>query len=256
MTYNIAIDADSILYTACYRNQVQIDDKVDLDLEMAYMDFCSKIARIKSTVWNKHKEEHIDRYYHGKPIYKGLNIVFNLYMSPKHTFRHDLSELYKANRKPTDIVGIGDLKQLVYERLGYTEIPLMEADDLVITQAYEVENTYIACIDKDIYKHSPVDCINYNTWEWTSGLDETKIEENYIHQAIWGDSTDNIKGAKGKGEKFADSFTNNMIDEWTYETWQELYTNSEEAELNMRLVRLDQFKNGELELWDISSTET
>ena len=246
MDYKVVIDADSIFYTACYRNQT--DDSCDI--ELAYMDFVSKIVRIRSVVFNKHKEDYIDRYYHGKPVYK-LDIGFELFTSPKKTFRNELSGIYKANRKPTDIKGIGDLKQLVYERLGYTEIPNVEADDLVITRAYEEENIYIACIDKDIYTHSPVACINYNTWEWTEALSEREIEDNYIYQSILGDPTDNIKGCVGKGEKFAEKFVYNGLEEWSYESWASLFESKEDAELQMQLVRLDQFKQGELELWQL-----
>jgi len=246
LDYNLVIDADSILYTSCYNSQLvnkksigvehsEEARKASFNIEKAYMYFCSKVARIEAMVYLRHKEEHIKGEWRGKPIIDGLVINTSLFFSPKHTFRNDLSPIYKANRKPSEIFGIGDLKKLVMERYGAIEIPNLEADDLVITEAYEKEN----------------DCINYNEWEWYEGLEQETIEENYIYQAILGDSTDNIKGCKGKGKAFADKFVNNALEPWTYESWMNLYENSEEAILQMQLIRLDQYKKGELELWSL-----
>jgi len=126
---------------------------------------------------------------------------------------------------------------------------LIEADDIVITRAYEEENVYIACIDKDIFTHSPVECFNYNKWEWTDAVSPEDIENEYYYQAIMGDSTDGITGAKGIGKKGAENIVYNGFAQMTDQDFIEVFESEEEAILNMRLVRMDQFKKGELVLW-------
>jgi len=235
MEVNLVIDADSILYTSCYRNQDI--EKQHWFPELAYKDFCSTVSNIESAVYKQYDLQKTDKL--------NTEIIF----SPKKTFRHDLTNSYKANRKPTFIVGIKELKQMVSIRLGMTQIDNMEADDIVITRAYEKENVVIACIDKDIYTHSPVDCFNYKKWEWTEGLSEEQIDTNYWIQALMGDSTDGIKGAKGIGPKTAEKIVYS-IDGFDYDKYVSYFDSEEDAVLSMRLVRLDQYKNNKLKLWE------
>jgi len=236
MTCNLVIDADSILYTSCYRNQDI--DKQHWFAELAYKDFCSTVSNIESAVYKQYDLQKTDK------------LITELVFSPKKTFRNELSESYKSNRKPTLIVGIPELKQMVSIRLGYTEVVNMEADDIVITRAYEKENVVIACIDKDIFTHSPVPCFNYKKWEWTDGLDEETINTNYWIQALMGDSTDGIKGAKGVGAKTAEKIVYSL-DGFDYNKYVAYFDSEGDAVLSMRLVRLDQYSsdNG-LELWN------
>lgn len=252
MVYNLVIDADSMLYTCCYRHQVVVEEKMYEDffgtqkqngytyckLEYAYMDFVSIIDRMRSMLWMKYE------------LTKEDSVEFEIIFSPKKTFRNKLSSIYKSNRKATTIVGINDLKNMVFDRLNATQSDIVEADDLVISRAYESENVTIGCIDKDIYSHSPVPCINYKKWEWTDAVDEETIEEEYYYQAIMGDSTDCIKGVVGIGEKGARALVSNALEPMTYDKYVSLFDTKEDAILSMRLVRMDQFKNGELVLWD------
>lgn len=237
MVYNLVVDADSLLYQCCYRHQHEWLENKMCKYELAYMDFVGAIYAMKSKVYGQFD------------LQKDDSIEFEIVFSPKHTFRHELTSTYKENRKGTDIVGIPELKILVESRLGATEITLMEADDIVITRAYEKENVIIACIDKDIFKHSPVYCFNYLKWEWIAPLTEEEIEQNYWIQAITGDSTDGIKGAKGIGKVGAEKLVYDLLEPLNYEKYVSLFESEEEAILSMRLVRLDQYKGGKLELW-------
>lgn len=233
MTHNLVIDADSLLYTSCYRHQ--LDD--GCKLELAYMDFVGTIYNIKSAMWKQ-----LD-------LQKDDELDFHIVFSPKHTFRHELTDTYKANRPPTTIIGISQLKRMVKDRIGAIEVALMEADDIVITMAYEMDNVVIACIDKDIYTHSPVMCFNYKRWEWIGALSQEEIEDNYWIQALEGDSTDGIKGAKGVGIKGAEELVYDMFEPFTYEKYVDKFDSEDHAILSMRLVRMDQYKKGELVLW-------
>lgn len=247
MVKTIGIDADSILYKACYRSQLvnkrdgpvytDEDRKQSFDIEQAYFEFVGTICGIRTAVYSKF----------GKELGEGetLQVDFDIVFSPKKTFRNDLYPAYKANRKPASIFGIGELKKLIQSRLYTIEVENVEADDVVMT--YEL----IACIDKDIYTHSPVPCFNYNKYEWTEPLSEEEIEDNYYIQALKGDSTDNIKGAKGIGPKKAEQIVlDQLVD--IRDTFSEYFDSREEAEMNMRLVRMDQWTREKgLELWKI-----
>ena len=232
----IGIDADSILYKACYRSQLvnlkdgpKYTDKEredSLDLEKAYFEFCGIIAGIRTAVHKKFWEENTEE--------EKLTVTFDIVFSPKKTFRHDIYPAYKANRKPSNIFGLSELKKLVQSRLDPIEIDNVEADDVVMH--YEL----IACIDKDIIDHSPVPCFNYNKWEWSEGLSAEDIENNYYIQALQGDSTDNIKGAIGIGKKKAELIVYDPFED-IRDTFHTYFKSKEEAEMNMRLVRMDQW---------------
>ena len=51
MIYNIAIDSDSIAYKACYRHMNEA--KNDVNLELAYYEFCGEIAKICDNVFTQ-----------------------------------------------------------------------------------------------------------------------------------------------------------------------------------------------------------
>ena len=238
MVYNLVIDADSMVYTSCYRNQITNGEIIECDLEWAYIDFVGQVYTIKSALFKQFDLQKCD------------SIKTEIVFSPKRTFRHDIYPEYKANRPKTSIVGIKELQSLVDTRIGRTLILGLEADDVVMTRAYEEENVVIACIDKDIYNHSPVCCFDYKNMRWIGALSQEEIELGYYKQALMGDSTDNIKGAKGIGEKGAEKIVNDLLNPIDYQTFISKFDTEEDAVLSMRLVRLDQFRNGQLILWE------
>ena len=236
MIYNLVIDADSMLYQSCYRHQ-------DIDLmhwhpELAYKDMVSNISGIESAVYKQYDLQKTDK------------LTTEIIFSPKKVFRHDIYDDYKANRPPVTLVGISELKQMISIRLGMTQVENIEADDLVITRAYEKENVIISCIDKDILDHSPVECFNYKKWEWSPALDQETIEQNYLLQGLLGDSSDNIKGAKGIGKAKAPKLVYS-IDGFGWDEFVTKFNSEDEAIMTMRLVRLDQYTTkGGLKLWE------
>ncbi len=183
MQYKIAIDADSLLYKACYRHQEPFV------AEMAYMEFMGEIAKIKSKVF--------DLYTYGKGDEVRPLIVF----SPKKSFRNDMYPEYKAKRRPNTTEGIEELKALVTQRLSRITVLIegIEADDIVNYMA-RVHGCLVAAIDKDVIHANPTHVFNYNKSKWISPKPEFQIERWYIKQALMGDSTDNIPGASGVGE--------------------------------------------------------
>src|SRR5438034_5522108 len=138
--------------------------------------------------------------------------------SPERTERHAQYEFYKATRKkmPPDLS-----QQLPYirrfceaMRIPILEIPGYEADDIiasVTTQAVAAGlHPVVVTLDKDLYQLIDTTLI-LNTSKDDMIVDRDKVRELFGVTpeqipdllALWGDSSDNIPGAPGIGEKGA-----------------------------------------------------
>ena len=251
MNYNIAIDADSLIYKACYRHQLhttkanQISDEAVLasfNLELAYFEFCQEIGKIRSSLFAG--TEPLFQYEKGDEV----NVL--IVLSPKKSFRQDLYPEYKANRKKSQpTVGIRDLKLLVIDRLKdwVLLIPNVEADDVVNYYARE-HNYMVAAIDKDVINANPTHCYNYKKFTWSSPSSELEIEKWYLKQTLMGDRTDNIPGANGIGEVKAGK----IVDELYFpnlEDIEEYFDCETDAMMNHWLVRMDMWNGKDIVLW-------
>lgn len=136
------------------------------------------------------------------------------------TFRHKQCDFYKANRKPMPedlAIQLPYAKELV-KMLGFNVLELegYEADDIIGTVSKTPRNedihSYIVTGDRDslqlIDKNSSVillktkEDIIYNTEKFIEDYGVTPLQ--YIDvKAIMGDSSDNIPGVSGIGEKGA-----------------------------------------------------
>lgn len=148
-------------------------------------------------------------------------IAFDL---PKPTFRHEIYDKYKANRKgmPDELAAqLPTLKQLL-KYLGYqlVECEGFEADDILGTLAKACETNKDECIiatgDRDSFqlisnrvsvrlmstKFGKAQSVLYDESEIQNVYGVTPEELIYV-KAIQGDSSDNIPGIKGIGEKGA-----------------------------------------------------
>ena len=137
---------------------------------------------------------------------------------PQRTVRHAPYDLYKATRKkmPSDLA-----QQMPYVRqfcqamrIAVLEIPGQEADDIIASVATKAldEGLYpvVVTLDKDLYQL--VDTILIlNTSKDDLIVDRDKVQELFGVApeqipdllGLWGDSSDNIPGAPGIGEKGA-----------------------------------------------------
>ena len=223
---NIAIDADSLCYKACYRHQVP----GGVDIEQAFMEFGYEIGKIKSAVFKLVKYE------------PGDKVVPIIVLSPKKTFRNELSSEYKSNRKEKEpIHGIKQLKLMIMHRVPQVSMvaPGIEADDIIIYLANN-ENMLISAIDKDVLHASPTSCYNYNQRRWENSSMTWEIEAWYVKQALMGDSGDNIKGAEDIGEVRAQTFINKYEgDMFSWSHFVDMFGDESLALLAMNLVRMD-----------------
>lgn len=172
-----------------------------------------------------------------KPDYAA--IAFDL---KKPTFRHEKCDFYKANRKgmPSELAEQLDDSKKAAQLLGFHMITKegFEADDILGTlseygkQGIQV---YILTGDRDSYQlvNENVTVLYLSTKE-TTPIDEKAVDEKYgvkpvsliEVKAIMGDSSDNIPGVKGIGEKTAIDLIKR------YETVENLYNNLENADIS------------------------
>ncbi|MBQ2291633.1 MAG: DNA polymerase I [Paludibacteraceae bacterium] len=138
------------------------------------------------------------------------------------TFRHEAYEQYKAQRQetPEDIRwAVPRIKQLLEAmNIPVLDVPGYEADDVIGTLAHKAEKedfeVYMATPDKD-YGQLVTDKVWMYRPRHTGGFEKLgpqEVCEKYglTHQAqvidllgLMGDSSDNIPGCKGVGEKTA-----------------------------------------------------
>ena len=154
------------------------------------------------------------------------------------TFRHKMYDNYKGTRKPMpdDLVPqVCTLKKVLdamgisrYEEAGY------EADDIIGTLAKRFsQQTYIVTGDKDSFQLvddsttvyftkrgiSDIDIYDNNNFKEKTGLEPKQIIDL---KACMGDSSDNIPGMKGVGEKTA------LMLVQTYGSLENIYAHTEE----------------------------
>ena len=137
----------------------------------------------------------------------------------KHTFRHDIAPDYKGGRKETPEELKGQF-QLVREMLDGYHIPYLEyddieADDIIgsLAKKYKIE-TYILSSDRDMLQLIDDTTSVYVMKKGMSDIaqmDEKALMEEWglkpyqiiDYKGLAGDSSDNIKGVEGIGDKTA-----------------------------------------------------
>ncbi len=180
-------------------------------------------------------------------VYAFINMLIKIIgdIKPQHilvafdrkepTFRHDLFAEYKGTRKPMpeDLRPQIDLLKEVLDVLGISryEIPSIEADDIIGSAAKKFnKETIIITGDKDSFQLVDDTTSVYFTRKGISELEifsndnfKEKMGINPIQiidlKSMMGDSSDNIPGIAGVGEKTALSLVQ------TYGTLENLYEN-------------------------------
>lgn len=138
-------------------------------------------------------------------------------------FRHEIYPEYKANRKaaPDDLVAQIEEVQTLVPLLGFQLVIVggVEADDVLGTYAAEAEKNNLKLLimtgDKDLYQLVSPNVVLRDTMKGTS-YDEKSGEEHFgikpsgmvTYLSLLGDSSDNIPGMQGCGEKSAAALVN------------------------------------------------
>ncbi|ABK17299.1 DNA polymerase I [Syntrophobacter fumaroxidans] len=156
-----------------------------------------------------------------KPDY--ICVVFD---APGPTFRHEMYAPYKATRQkaPEDMIAqIPYIKDLVrFRGIPQMELPGYEADDLIATLTHwaveqDIEVVVVSS-DKDL--HQLIDDPVVRQWDPQKDrvFMEWEVEDRYgvppgrmvDYLALVGDSSDNVPGVKGIGDKTA----RQLLQEW------------------------------------------
>ncbi|MDR0907914.1 MAG: DNA polymerase I [Rikenellaceae bacterium] len=183
-------------------------------------------------------------------------------------FRHELYPLYKANRSatPEDILlSVPYIKRILAAmRVPILEVAGYEADDVIGTLAVEAAaqgfETYMVTPDKDYGQLVSPRAVIYKQRKSGDGaeiIDRAAIKEHYGVDdprliidilALWGDSSDNVPGVPGIGEKGAIKLVNQFgtvenilanIDSLAGRQRENIIANREQLLLAKTLVTID-----------------
>jgi 5'-3' exonuclease len=133
---------------------------------------------------------------------------YRAFLTGPNNFRKQIYPEYKANRISPKPKHLRDLQDYSLEKLSAEFAPeFLEADDALAI--YQTEDTIICSLDKDLLQVPG----KHFSWEingkgWTrpdTFLEQTELEglRLFYKQCLKGDTSDNVKGIEGLGEKKA-----------------------------------------------------
>jgi len=198
--YKVAvIDADSIIF-ATAADKKQTDEQI--------LQYGDQTERTLEQVINEFN-------IHFTNILMATGCIYYIALLTGGSHRYSIYKEYKANRKGSEKPKhLKDLTNYCINNWKFIKIEGFEADDLVnVANNYFITqkiSTKIVHTDKDLNQIQGVH-FNYKT----NDSYEVRSDEaayNLWTQVIVGDSTDNIKGLKGKGRVFADKLLLNLDD--------------------------------------------
>jgi 5'-3' exonuclease len=133
---------------------------------------------------------------------------YRAFLTGPNNFRKQIYPEYKANRVAPKPRHLKDLQEYSLEKLSAEFAPeSLEADDALAI--YQTDDTIICSLDKDLLQVAG----KHFSWEingkgWTrpdTFLEQTELEglRLFYKQCLKGDTSDNVKGIEGLGEKKA-----------------------------------------------------
>lgn len=171
------------------------------------------------------------------------------YLTGKDNFRHELSDIYKAQRPKEKPIYHKFARQYLIDNWGAIVVDGQEADDAIAIEATRLgfDNVIIVSIDKD-FKQLPCMIYNYQKQTWHQS-DEWQASVNFYTQILVGDASDNIKGVRGIGPVTAAKlFVDCKTEQDLYQTCLKAYEGkSEEVLKSGRLLWL---RREEGQMWE------
>lgn len=202
----VLVDADSLIWSSCYRKKENPEDEMYHTIENAILKFDEVFMSIINKIEQKYE---IDRVY--------------TFAGARGNFRKQISKTYKANRKESDRPPL--LKELQeYVKYEYNAISGegVETDDVVATYWKQIsdvvgrDEVLIVSIDKD-YKQFP--CLIYDYHykkQFFYDISEAEAKFNFWTQMICGDSSDNVNYCKGYGEAYCKKAFKDCLSDYSY----------------------------------------
>jgi len=202
----VLVDADSLVWSSCYRQKEHPEDDGLNTLEEAQSKFDEVYMKIINTIEETYE---IDRV-----------ITFNNAIG---NFRKQISKTYKANRVKREFPEIlSDLHKYVSYAYDSISGRGVETDDVVATYWKNLTDTFgrnevvIVSIDKD-YKQLPCLIYNYHSkHQCFYDISESDAKRNFYTQMIVGDASDNVNFCKGYGEKYCTNAFSDCLSDYSY----------------------------------------
>ena len=167
-------------------------------------------------------------------------------LSPRRTFRYDVLDTYKGNRKPPKhpLELLTPLREYVTNNLKTHTPTYVEADDYCVWRIYEEPDDWVLChIDKDLNQASGRH-YNYRTLK-SYKVNQEEADYVFYLQVLTGDTSDGYKGCPGIGAKKAEKILqpldlSNEIEVWSavVETYESKGLTEEDALVQARLARM------------------
>jgi len=141
------------------------------------------------------------------------NCDYQGYLTGTGNFRHEISDIYKAQRPKEKPVILKLARHYLVDNYNVSVVDGIEADDAIATEANRIgyENAIIVSIDKD-FMQIPCTIYNYQKQTWKV-VSEWEAKVNFYTQVLTGDTADNIKGLHGIGPKKAAKILEGCEDE-------------------------------------------
>lgn len=202
----VLVDADSLVWSSCYKKKEHADDERYHTLE----DAIEKFDEVFMAIVNKIEETYeLDRV-----------ITF---AGARGNFRKQISKTYKANRKDSDRPPLlNELQKHVSDKYESIAGEGVETDDVVATYWKKLTDTFgrdevlIVSIDKD-YKQFP--CLIYDYHykkQCFYDISEAEARYNFYEQMIAGDSADNVNYCKGYGVAYCKKAFKDCLSNYSY----------------------------------------
>lgn len=171
------------------------------------------------------------------------------YLTGTGNFRHELSDIYKAQRPKEKPIYHKFARQYLIDNWGAIVVDGQEADDAIAIEATRLgfDNVIIVSIDKD-FKQLPCMIYNYQKQTWHQS-DEWQASVNFYTQILVGDASDNIKGVRGIGPVTAAKlFVDCKTEQDLYQTCLKAYEGKSATSLSISEAKEEVLKSGRL-LW-------
>ena len=202
----VLIDADSLIWSSCYKAKEQETDSGFHSIEDAKLKFDEVFFSIVNQIEETYE----------------LDKVMT-FAGSKGNFRKQISDTYKANRIARDIPPIlNELQDYVISTYEAKQGYGIETDDLVATYWKNLSETFgrnevlIVSIDKD-YKQLPCLIYNYHLkHQCYYDIDEQEAKYNFYEQMIMGDTSDNVNFCKGYGKAYCKKAFKDCLSDYSY----------------------------------------
>ena len=173
---------------------------------------------------------------------KSKSDSYRAFLTGSTNFRNSIYPEYKANRTAKKPQHLKALREYAVEKMN-AEIASdgLEADDML--GIYQTDKTIICSLDKDLLqikgKHFQWEISGKNWKKPDTFIDQTELEglRLFYEQCVKGDSSDNIKGIEGMGQKKASTLlANAKTEKEMMELVRKCYAHDDEFLMNARCL--------------------